>query len=162
MKKNNQSRISKTPLHFDTSLSIKVKLLTDQMLAPGRLLHGIPESMSVKEWQVIAVLAKFGKMTNKDICQYMKQGHVAISRVVKNLKKQLIIESKPSETDRRSVEIQLTEIGLALHDEIVPKRIKLNIDIDNGLTPEERVTFSKLIHKLDQHIQCLNNSSEEE
>lgn len=160
MKSSDQIRISKTPLHFDTSLSIKIRLLTDQMLAPGSLLHGIPESMSVKEWQVIAVLAKFGKMTNKELCQYMKQRHVAISRVVKKLKKQLIIESQPSEADRRNVEIQLTEKGLDLHDEIVPKRIKLNIDIDNGLTPKERVTFSKLIHKLDQHIQYLNNTSE--
>ena len=155
-----QDRISKTPLNFDRYLSIKIRLLTEQMLTPGNQLHGIPESMSVKEWQVIAVLAKFGKMTNKELCHFIKQGHVAISRVVTKLKEQSLIESQQSESDRRSVEIQLTDEGLAFHDEIVPKRLKLNNDIDNGLTREERVIFLALIQKLEKHVQFLNNATE--
>ena len=163
MQKNTQKqgKTSKTPLHFDTSISIKIMKLTDQMLTPGKQLHGIPESMSVKEWQVIAVLAKFGQMTNKELCQYIKQGHVAISRVVKTLKRQLLIQTKQSETDRRNVEIELTNKGLSLHDEIVPKRIKLHIDIDNGLTTDERATFLMLIQKLESHVQHLNSANEE-
>jgi DNA-binding MarR family transcriptional regulator len=156
-----QDKISKNPLQFDTSLSIKIRQLTDQMLTPGNQLHGIPASMSVKEWQVISVLAKYGKMTNKELCHVIKQGHVAISRVVKSLKKQSLIETQPSATDRRNVEIQLSDEGLTLHDEIVPKRIKLNADIDNGLTPEERVVFLSLIQKLEKHVQELNNVTDE-
>lgn len=156
-----KGKISNTPLHFDTSLSIKIRQLTDQMLTPGNQLHGIPDSMSVKEWQVLAVLAKFGKMTNKELCQYIKQGHVTISRVVKNLKRQQLIETKQSEVDRRKVEIELTDQGLSLHDEIAPKRLKLNIEIDNGLTPDERTTFLMLIQKLESHVQYLNSANEE-
>lgn len=155
-----QGKTSKTPLHFDTSISIKIRQLTDQMLTPGKQLHGIPEHMSVKEWQVLAVLANFGKMTNKELCQFIKQGHVAISRVVKKLKRQLLIETKQSETDRRSVEIELTDKGLSLHDEIVPKRLKLNIEIDNGLTADEKTTFLTLIQKLESHVQRLNSENE--
>jgi DNA-binding MarR family transcriptional regulator len=156
-----KGKISKTPLNFDTSISIKIRQLTDQMLTPGNQLHGIPESMSVKEWQVIAVLAKFGKMTNKELCQYIKQGHVAISRVIKKLKRQLLVETKQSESDRRKVEIELTNQGLELHDQISPKRLKLNIEIDNGLTPDERVTFLALIQKLENHVQHINNENED-
>ncbi len=160
MKKNNETKCqkSKTPLLFDTSISIKIRQLTDQMLTPGNQLHAIPESMSVKEWQVIAVLAKFGKMTNKELCEYIKQTHVAISRVVKQLKKQQLVETEPSEMDKRKVEIILTDKGLSLHDEIVPKRLKLNDEIDNGLTPDERTTFLMLIAKLEKHVQSLEQS----
>ena len=156
-----QGKTSKSPLHFDTSLSIKIRLLADQMLSPGNQLHGIPGSMTVSEWAIIAVLAKFGKMTNKELCQSLRQGHVAISRVVKTLKRQLIIETKQSETDRRNVEIELTDKGLSLHDEIVPKRLKLNVEIDNGLTSDERATFLILIQKLESHVQHLNSATQE-
>lgn len=150
-------RRSKTPLPFDSFISVQISRLAGFIFSPDNQMRGLPNNITVREWQVIAALGAFGKMTNKEINTFVRLDHVAVSRAIKSLKTKNIIETQQSDFDKRSTQIQLTEQGLAMHDNIVPQRIKVNLAIDKGLTKQEKQTYLALTAKLEKHVQSMDD-----
>ena len=159
MKKHIKSkgRRSRNPMPFDSFISVQINRLAGLIFSPDNQMKGLPNNLTVREWQVIATLGAFGKMTNKEINTFVRLDHVAVSRAIKSLKTKGIIETQQSDFDKRSTQIQLTESGLALHDNIVPQRVKINAAIDEGLTAEEKQTYLALTAKLEKHVKLIDN-----
>lgn len=153
-------------LDLQTFLPYRMYYLAAQMSQAGydlpELLNEIGVMIGEREWRVISILGAYGGLTNGHVANALKTDAATISRAVKVLKKQQLIDTLSSKKDRRKVLIYLTQAGADLYDKITPKRIETGDMIDSCFTHDELSTLHHLLNKLDRHLQHMENELEDE
>ncbi len=72
-------------------------------------------NVSGLQWTIIALLKKFGDSSQKDIGDFLLMDKVTVNRAVDHLEKNGWVNRLPSETDRRSNIVKLSEQGAGLY-----------------------------------------------
>jgi DNA-binding MarR family transcriptional regulator len=153
-------------LDLQTFLPYRMYCLATQMAQAGNdlpeLLKAAGVNIGEREWRVISILGAYGGLTNGNVANALKTDAATVSRAVKVLKSQQLIDTLNSKKDRRKVLIYLTQAGADLFDRITPKRIDTGNTIDDCFTHEELSTLHHLLNKLDRHLQHMENELEDE
>ena len=153
-------------LDLQTFLPYRMYCLATQMAQAGNdlpeLLKAAGVNIGEREWRVISILGAYGGLTNGNVANALKTDAATVSRAVKVLKSQQLIDTLNSKKDRRKVLIYLTQTGADLFDRITPKRIDTGNMIDDCFTHEELSTLHHLLNKLDRHLQHMENELEDE
>ncbi len=153
-------------LDLQTFLPYRMYYLAAQMSQAGydlpELLNETGITIGEREWRVISILGAYGGLTNGNVAKALKTDAATISRAVKVLKKQQLIDTLSSKKDRRKVLIYLTQAGADLYDKITPKRIETGEMIDSCFGHDELSTLHHLLNKLDRHLTHMENEREDE
>jgi len=153
-------------LDLQTFLPYRMYCLATQMAQAGNdlpeLLKEAGANIGEREWRVISILGAYGGLTNGNVANKLKTDAATVSRAVKVLKSQQLIDTLNSKRDRRKVLIYLTQMGADLFDKITPKRIDTGKMIDDCFTHEELSTLHHLLNKVDRHLQHMENELEDE
>lgn len=153
-------------LDLQTFLPYRMYCLAAQMSHAGNdlpeLLNDAGFSIGEREWRVISILGAYGGLTNGNVASALKTDSATISRAVKVLKNEKLIDTLNSKKDRRKVLIYLTESGARLYDKVTPKRIDTGEMINSCFTHKELDTLHHLLNQLDRHLQHLENEFEDE
>lgn len=141
--------------NLDDFLPYKVAVLSARM---NRLLsqaYNEPHGLSIPEWRVLVHVARREKMSVRDIHKCVNLEKPAVSRAVAKLETAGILEKTVNELDHRLVEIQLTDRGVGVLDQITPNALSFEDDLLNGLSEEDRnqldLLMERLHHQLDKH-----------
>lgn len=108
-----------------------------------------------REWRLIALLAAHGAMSPSELAQRAHLERARISRLITELaEKKLICRASLAE-DRRRAEVDLTEDGRALYDELFPQSVRLNTEVLAALTPQEVQAFERALDKLTERADSI-------
>jgi len=133
-----------TPEAADTSTSEGAYQLDtmDRDTNIGRLVHRVRHALvthidsalasldlTAAQWTVVIYLAEDLATTPAELSRLLHYDPGAMTRLIDRLEKKNIVKRAPSDADRRSVVVSLTEQGRALYPEIRP----LIIDVPNHL-----------------------------
>ena len=123
-----------------------------RVLAP---LHEEKYGLTVAEWRLIAILARFGPLSANGVCARAEMDKVRVSRAVARAMASGLIDRRIDRADRRRSILTLTPRGRAIHDEIVPRALEREAEVIGTLEAEEAEVLFRLIGRLQGQANAL-------
>jgi DNA-binding MarR family transcriptional regulator len=111
------------------------------------------EEISFTQWVVLMNLRDKLHITAGEIAQYMCHDSGALTRVIDQLEDRKLLKRTRSKTDRRVIELELTQEGRSLTDHYLPRLVSLYNKVFEDFSREEADQavdlLARLITKLD-------------
>lgn len=104
--------------------------------------------ISVTEWRVMAVLARFHGLSAREVAERTAMDKVAVSRALSRLVEAGRVNRSIHDSDKRRSVLSLTEAGWAVHDEVAPMARAREREVLARLDAEERVWLERILDKL--------------
>ena len=102
-------------------------------------------AMTRTQWRVMANLGKFGAMTARDICAISHIEKTKVSRAVAALERDGLLARSPSDQDRRSEILSLTEAGLAAFAELGQRAVEYDRSLRERLGAKSSDELDRLL-----------------
>lgn len=104
--------------------------------------------LTVPEWRVMAILARFGPLSANGVCDRSAMDKVQVSRAVARAVENGLIDRRIDGNDRRRTILSLTTTGRMVHDRIVPLATAFDARLREALTSEEQICLDRVLHEL--------------
>lgn len=104
--------------------------------------------ISVTEWRVMAVLARFDGLSAREVAERTAMDKVAVSRALARLVEAGRVSRAIHDDDKRRSVLSLTEAGWAMHDEVAPMARAREREVLARLDAEECAWLTRILDKL--------------
>nr|WP_255482832.1 MarR family transcriptional regulator [Rhodanobacter sp. MP7CTX1] len=104
--------------------------------------------ISVTEWRVMAVLARFEGLSAREVAERTAMDKVAVSRALARLVEAGRVSRVTHDDDKRRSVLGLTEAGWTMHDEVAPMARAREREVLAKLDAEERAWLNRILDKL--------------
>ena len=104
--------------------------------------------ISVTEWRVMAVLARFDGLSAREVAECTAMDKVAVSRALARLVEAKRVSRVTHDDDKRRSVLSLTEAGWTMHDEVAPMARAREREVLAKLDAEERAWLTRILDKL--------------
>jgi DNA-binding MarR family transcriptional regulator len=104
--------------------------------------------ISVTEWRVMAVLARFDGLSAREVAERTAMDKVAVSRALARLVEAGRVSRVTHDDDKRRSVLSLTEAGWDMHDEVAPMARAREREVLARLDAEERAWLTRILDKL--------------
>jgi DNA-binding MarR family transcriptional regulator len=104
--------------------------------------------ISVTEWRVMAVLARFEGLSAREVAERTAMDKVAVSRALARLVNAGRVSRVTHDDDKRRSVLGLTEAGWCMHDEVAPMARARERELLARLDAEERAWLTRILDKL--------------
>jgi len=105
-------------------------------------------ALSVPQWRVIAVLARFPDISASDVAEKTAMDKVMVSRAVAGLARQGRVVRRLEAADRRRSALRLSAKGLAVYREIAPVALEYERELLAAFSREDRAALDRLVDEL--------------
>ncbi len=141
----------KTLGNFDirSRLAYRVNTLANKMTAWSASTYSKEFDIGVQESRVLIVLARLGKVTANQICEFGKMDKGNVSRAIKKLVKEGRIKERLDAKDRRSTILDLTPSGLALYERVKKISDAREKRFISSLSATDRKSLPKILKNLE-------------
>jgi homoprotocatechuate degradation regulator HpaR len=143
----NDSSINKKTLDFTTSLPMLLNRSLDAIMPPYRDLFqefGVTE----QQWRVLRVLWEQKHLTSAQISILTLLPSPSLVGILDRLEKKELVKRLRSSSDRREINITITDKGRELQSEVMPKVKKIQDQIKLILTDPEWRELNKSLEKI--------------
>ena len=143
----NDSSINKKTLDFTTSLPMLLNRSLDAIMPPYRDLFqefGVTE----QQWRVLRVLWEQKHLTSAQISILTLLPSPSLVGILDRLEKKELVKRLRSSSDRREINITITDKGRKLQSEVMPKVKKIQDQIKLILTDPEWRELNKSLEKI--------------
>jgi DNA-binding MarR family transcriptional regulator len=106
--------------------------------------------ISVTEWRVMAVLARFEGLSAREVAERTAMDKVAVSRALARLVEAGRVDRATHDNDKRRSVLSLTEAGWAMHDEVAPMARAREREVLAKLDAEEQRWLTRILDKLQE------------
>ncbi|OOG37464.1 MarR family winged helix-turn-helix transcriptional regulator [Rhodanobacter sp. C05] len=104
--------------------------------------------ISVTEWRVMAVLARFDGLSAREVAERTAMDKVAVSRALARLVEAGRVHRSIHDDDKRRSVLSLTETGWTMHDEVAPMARAREREVLAKLDAEEQAWLERILDKL--------------
>jgi DNA-binding MarR family transcriptional regulator len=101
-----------------------------------------------REWRLIALLAAHGAMSPSELAQRAHLERARTSRHITELTGRGLLRRRTDPDDRRRAELELSEEGRHLYQELFPQSVRFNDEVLSALSPSELAAFDGALAKL--------------
>jgi MarR family transcriptional regulator for hemolysin len=110
------------------------------------------EGGSAPTWLILTAL-KQGRWTAQlDLARSLAIESPTLTRHLDNLEQRGLVARRPSESDRRAVQVELTEAGEEAHQRMLSAVIAFNRRLQAGLSRDELERFEGVLDRLAQNV----------
>lgn len=110
------------------------------------------------EWRVVAALGQHQPMSAKAITAHTCMDKMPVSRAITVLRERNLVEQSVDSRDRRYSQLNLTEQGMALYEEIVPWVLAREQALLDDFDEQEREVIERMFEKLHNRVEVLKNT----
>ncbi|WEN14996.1 MarR family transcriptional regulator [Rhodanobacter sp. AS-Z3] len=104
--------------------------------------------LSVTEWRVMAVLARFEGLSAREVAERTAMDKVAVSRALARLVEAGRVDRATHDNDKRRSVLSLSNAGWAIHDEVAPMARSREREVLAKLDADEQVWLNRILDKL--------------
>lgn len=101
-----------------------------------------------REWRLIALLAVHGAMSPSELADRAHLERARVSRLISELVVRKLIQRRTLVEDARRAELELTDEGRQLYEELFPQSVRFHCDVLAALSPAELECFDRALAKL--------------
>lgn len=141
-------RSNNDQLHLDQFVPYRLSVLTNTISM--RIAHAYERQfgLSVPEWRVIAVLARYPDLSAVEVAERTAMDKVAVSRAVRSLIAVRRLKRSYDKNDRRRSVLRLSSAGEAVYSQVAPLALRYEEDLLAVLNSEERSALDLLLARL--------------
>lgn len=139
---------SEAALKLERFLPYRLSLLSNRISATISRAYAERFTLSITEWRVMAVLARFPGLSSNEVAERTAIDKVAISRAVSNLLRHGRLQRETHGSDRRKSVLTLSAAGQAICDAVVPRAEAYEQALLACLDEGERAALDRIIEKL--------------
>ena len=110
--------------------------------------HLADVNLTISQFGVLEALHHLGPLCQKDLAEKILKTSGNLTMVIENLEKRSLVSRERDQTDRRSLNISLTEKGRKLIAQLFPKHAAIVAKEMSILSPAEQATLARLCQKL--------------
>jgi DNA-binding MarR family transcriptional regulator len=108
-----------------------------------------PEDITPQQYNILRILRGSAKpLSTLQIRERMLDKMSDTSRIVDRLLLKALVEKRPCETDKRLVDITISEKGILVLDRLEVRNHELDHMVSDVLTQEEAATLNSLLDKM--------------
>jgi DNA-binding MarR family transcriptional regulator len=138
------------PLQLERFLPYRLSILSNTISQAIADDYQRRYDLSVTEWRVMAVLARFEGLSAREVAERTAMDKVAVSRALARLVAAGRVNRAIHDNDKRRSVLSLTDTGWAIHDEVAPMARKREREVLAKLDAEERAWLTRILDKLQQ------------
>lgn len=105
-------------------------------------------ALSIPEWRVVAVLARFPNLTASEVAERTAMDKVAVSRAVRSLVASRRVVRSFDKGDKRKSILRLSALGKSVYMRVVPRALRYEQQLLNVLSASDRRALDRLISRL--------------
>ncbi len=96
-------------------------------------------------------------LIQNELAYFTNRDKTSLTRLIHSLEKKGFVARIPSKTDKRKNEIYLTKSGHVMMDSIIPIMKQSVLELEEGISQEEKIIVKKVLTKMRNNI--ANNSN---
>ena len=136
------------PLQLERFLPYRLSILSNTISQAIADDYQRRYDISVTEWRVMAVLARFDGLSAREVAERTAMDKVAVSRALARLVEAGRVSRVTHGDDKRRSVLSLTEAGWTMHDEVAPMARAREREVLAKLDVEERAWLERILDKL--------------
>ena len=153
---------SPSSLVLEEYLPYRISVLSNLVSRTLARLYEQRFGLTVAEWRIMAVLARFGPLSANAVCDRSAMDKVQVSRAVARAVDNGLVDRGIDALDRRRSVLTLTSKGRGIHDQIVPLAVSLQSNLLGSLSGEEYSRLNEMLTRLYSRARELHGAPEEE
>ncbi len=143
-----QGARERAPLQLENFLPYRLSILSNTVSQGIASDYQQRFALSVTEWRVMAVLARFDGLSAREVAERTAMDKVAVSRALARLVAAGRVDRAVHDDDKRRSVLRLSAGGWLIHDEIAPMARLRERALLHKLTPNERAWLKRILDKL--------------
>ncbi len=136
------------PLELESFLPYRLSILSNTVSQAIANDYQARFDLSVTEWRVMAVLARFEGLSAREVAERTAMDKVAVSRALARLVEAGRVDRSTHEGDKRRSVLRLSEAGWQVHDVVAPMARAREREVLEKLDAEEQVWLVRILDKL--------------
>lgn len=136
------------PLELERFLPYRLSILSNTISQAIAEDYQRRYDLSVTEWRVMAVLARFDGLSAREVAERTAMDKVAVSRALARLVEAGRVDRATHDGDKRRSVLNLSEAGWAIHDQVAPMARAREREVLAKLDAEERAWLTRILDKL--------------
>ena len=110
--------------------------------------YTVRHGLSVSQWRTMAVLGPHRALSAGEIVAQSSMDKVNVSRAISSLREAGLLKRDIDGDDRRRAVLRLTDAGLAVYADLVPRMYEVEAAVLEDLSADERATLIALMEKV--------------
>jgi len=147
-------------VNFDTYIPFGLTAIANKISRSASRTYLALFGIGINEWRILANLRARPGTTANAICQHSGLDKAAVSRSLRLLEDNRMIETSPGSPESRGRNLRLTKAGDELHDQVIMVALAREARLLTGFTPEERVQFRYFITRLHANVSLVTGENE--
>jgi DNA-binding MarR family transcriptional regulator len=144
----NQLHAEHSPLELERFLPYRLSILSNTISQAIAADYQDRYDLSMTEWRVIAVLARFDDLSAREVAERTAMDKVAVSRALSRLVAADRVSRAIHDGDKRRSVLRLSAKGWEIHDTVAPLARAHERELLAQLDDEERVWLQRILDKL--------------
>ena len=136
------------PLQLEHFLPYRLSILSNTVSQAIASDYQRRYDISVTEWRVMAVLARFEGLSAREVAERTAMDKVAVSRALARLVGAGRVSRATHDDDKRRSVLGLTEAGWRMHDEVAPMARAREREVLAKLDAEEQRWLTRILDRL--------------
>ncbi|MBN8893631.1 MAG: MarR family transcriptional regulator [Rhodanobacter sp.] len=146
--KSTPARAEHAPLQLEHFLPYRLSILSNTISQTIADDYQSRHDLSVTEWRVMAVLARFEGLSAREVAERTAMDKVAVSRALARLVAAGRVDRTVHDNDKRRSVLKLSAAGWAIHDDVAPMARAREREVLAKLDAEERQWLERILDKL--------------
>ena len=146
--KSTPARAEHAPLQLEHFLPYRLSILFNTISQTIADDYQSRHDLSVTEWRVMAVLARFEGLSAREVAERTAMDKVAVSRALARLVAAGRVDRTVHDNDKRRSVLKLSAAGWAIHDDVAPMARAREREVLAKLDAEERQWLERILDKL--------------
>ncbi|MEO7067496.1 MAG: MarR family winged helix-turn-helix transcriptional regulator [Rhodanobacter sp.] len=138
----------RAPLRLESFLPYRLSIVSNTVSQAIASDYQQRFDLSVTEWRVMAVLARFERISAREVAERTAMDKVAVSRAVARLMVAGRVHRSVHDNDKRRSVLRLSAAGWLIHDEVAPMARTRERALLAKLDTEERAWLTRILDKL--------------
>lgn len=135
-------------LHLDRFIPYRLSVLTNIVSMSIAQAYEREFGLSIPEWRVVAVLARYPKLSAVEVAERTAMDKVAVSRAVRSLLANRRVVRSYDKGDRRRSILRLSASGQSVYSRVAPLALRYETDLLAALSVTDQRTLDRLISRL--------------
>lgn len=131
-------------LVLEEFLPYRLSLLANVVARGFTRLYSERFGLSLPEWEVLAVLGRYGTLTSAEVCERADMHKTMVSRAVAELERHGLVTRRVNRADRREAMLSLTDPGRRMHGQILPLARSYAERLTSDLSEVDLATFDRV------------------
>ena len=141
-------------INIDRHATAQINMLANKLMLKSSTAYTQKFGIGMTEWRIISVLSSASDCSVQKISDILGLDKAAVSRTVKKLEEKKYIEVKGHSDDKRTYDINLTELGQELYevakDFAIEREKQLLEEFEEAEKDQLFILLKKLRNKVDQ------------